>query len=113
MKDNIMKAILLLGTLATVAACSLSLPVAGQMADGTEKFTGTATGYSDGGGDLTIVSNKGRSCSGKFVYTTGRSGGGVFNCSDGQSGPFNFVSTGTRGTGTGTIGGKEFTFSFG
>jgi len=93
--------------------CSMTLPVSGQMASGGEKFTGTATGYADGGGTLTIVSNKGRSCSGNFVYLTGRSGQGVFKCSDGQSGPFTFVSTGTRGTGTGEIGGKAFTFTFG
>ncbi len=91
----------------------MTLPVKGQMASGGETFTGTATGYSDGGGTLTIVSNRGRTCSGNFVYVTSRNGEGVFQCSDGQSGPFTFVSTGVRGTGTGEIGGRLFTFTFG
>ena len=97
----------------SLVGCSMTLPVAGRMQDGSEMFTGTATGYSDGGGTLSIASNKGRSCQGNFVYVTGRNGEGVFNCSDGKSGPFQFVSTGTRGTGTGTIGGQAFTFTFG
>ncbi|WP_424179749.1 hypothetical protein [Yoonia sp. TsM2_T14_4] len=97
----------------SVAACSMTLPVNGRMSDGSEIFTGSATGYMDGGGTLTINSNKGRSCSGNFVYVTGRNGEGVFTCDDGQSGPFKFVSTGTRGAGTGEIGGNSFTFTFG
>ncbi|MBC2835192.1 hypothetical protein [Paragemmobacter straminiformis] len=96
-----------------IAGCSMTLPVAGQMESGTESFSGTATGYMDGGGNLSLVSNKGRTCTGNFVYVTGRNGEGVFTCSDGSSGPFKFVSTGTRGTGTGTIGGAPFTFTFG
>lgn len=96
-----------------LSGCSMTLPVSGQMQSGDESFTGTATGYSDGGGNLRIVSSRGRTCDGNFVYVTGRNGEGVFTCSDGQSGPFTFVSTGTRGTGTGTIGGKPFTFTFG
>jgi hypothetical protein len=96
-----------------LSGCSMTLPVSGRMADGTETFTGRATGYMDGGGNLEIVSNKGRTCSGNFVYVTSRNGEGVFTCSDGKSGPFQFVSTGTRGTGTGIIGGEAFTFTFG
>lgn len=97
----------------TVAGCAMTLPVKGQAGDGSETFTGSATGYMDGAGTLTIASNKGRKCSGDFVYTTNRQGSGTFTCSDGSSGPFEFVSTGMRGTGTGTLGGKPFTFSFG
>lgn len=99
--------------MAAVAACSMTLPVQGALEDGTETFTGSATGDMDGGGKLQISSNKGRSCSGTFVYVTGRNGRGTFTCSDGQSGPFEFVSTGIRGTGTGRIGSKPFTFTFG
>ena len=83
------------------------------MTDGGETFTGTATGYTDGGGNLTITSNKGMSCSGAFVYVTRRNGSGTFTCTNGQSGAFDFVSTGTRGTGTGRIGSRPFTFVFG
>lgn len=96
-----------------MSACSMTLPVKGRMTDGSESFTGTATGYMDGGGNLKIVSNRGRTCTGDFVYVTGKNGEGVFTCDDGNSGPFTFVSTGTRGTGTGTIGGQDFTFTFG
>ena len=99
--------------LITLSACSLTLPVQGQMVSGAETFTGSATGYMDGGGTLSITLTSGRTCEGDFVYTTGRKGEGVFVCSDGKSGPFSFVSTGSRGTGTGNIGGVAFTFTFG
>jgi hypothetical protein len=50
-----------------LGACSMTLPVQGAAEDGTETFTGSATGYADGGGTLTLTSNKGRACSGRFV----------------------------------------------
>ena len=96
-----------------LAGCTMTLPVRGSVQNSSEQFTGTATGYMDGGGDLTIVSNGGATCEGSFVYVNSRQGEGVFNCSDGRSGPFRFVSTGTRGTGHGTLGGQAFTFTFG
>jgi hypothetical protein len=98
---------------ALLSGCAMTLPVKGQSSDGGETFTGSATGYADGGGNLQITSNKGRRCEGTFVYVTDRKGNGTFNCNDGQSGPFEFVSTGLRGTGTGNIGGRPFTFTFG
>jgi len=96
-----------------VSGCAMTLPVKGQASDGSETFTGSATGYADGAGTLTITSSKGRKCTGDFVYVSRREGSGTFTCTDGASGPFTFVSTGTRGTGTGTLGGKAFTFTFG
>jgi len=98
---------------ASLAACSMTLPVKGLVQNSGETFTGTATGYMGGSGDLTIVSNKGTTCTGNFVYVTSRNGEGVFQCSDGRSGPFTFVSTGSRGTGYGDLGGDRFTFTFG
>ena len=98
---------------AVLAGCSLTLSVHGQMEDGSETFTGQATGYMDGGGDLAIVSSRGTRCTGAFVYVTQRQGEGTFICDDGRSGPFQFVSTGTRGTGTGRLGNMPFTFTFG
>jgi len=80
---------------------------------GAETFTGQATGYQNGSGTLEIVGTSGVKCTGNFVYVTPRQGEGVFQCSDGKSGPFRFVSTGTNGTGFGDIGGKRFTFTFG
>lgn len=95
------------------AACSMTLAVRGGMDDGDESFTGSATGYMDGSGKLEIHSTKGLSCAGDFVYINSRQGQGTFTCSDGRSGPFQFVSTGTHGNGTGRLGGRAFTFTFG
>jgi hypothetical protein len=96
-----------------LAACSLTLPVRGALEDSGEKFTGSATGDMDGAGNLTIAFTSGRTCTGAFVYVTHRQGEGTFECSDGATGPFSFVSTGLRGTGSGTIRGQRFTFVFG
>lgn len=98
---------------ALLSGCGMTLPLRGQTETGGETFTGKATGYADGGGTLELTSSKGRNCSGTFVYVTSRNGEGTFTCSNGQSGSFSFVSTGTRGTGTGAIGGERFTFTFG
>ena len=91
----------------------MTLPVQGQLENGSETFTGSATGYLDRSGDIRIVSSEGTVCTGTFVYVTGRSGEGTFTCDDGRSGPFSFVSTGQRGTGTGRIGDENLTFIFG
>lgn len=106
-------AVLVLLGAATLSACSVTLPVHGQVQNSDETFTGTATGGLSGSGTLTIVSSKGATCSGNFVYVTERTGQGVFTCSDGRTGPFNFVSTGMSGTGYGDLGGQRFTFTFG
>ena len=96
-----------------LAACSMTLPVHGQLPNTDEVFSGTATGYMDGGGNMTIISNKGATCKGNFVYVTNRNGEGVLSCDDGRTGPFNFVSTGTHGTGYGDLNNQRFTFTFG
>lgn len=110
-----MKARLLaVATLATVlASCGLTLPVTGASESGDETFTGTASGGVDGAGTLQIVTSRGLRCTGDFVYVTRRDGRGTFRCANGQGGAFDFVSTGNRGTGSGSIGGKRFTFQFG
>lgn len=91
----------------------MTLPVKGQVQGSDETFSGTATGYMDGGGNLRIVSSKGAVCTGDFVYVTRRQGSGIFTCDDKRSGPFEFVSTGARGTGRGDLGGERFVFTFG
>jgi hypothetical protein len=91
----------------------MTLPVEGQVQSTGESFSGSATGHMDGAGTLTITSNKGATCTGKFVYVTRREGQGTFSCADGRSGPFSFVSTGSRGTGKGTLDGQPFIFTFG
>lgn len=110
MKANL---IILAVTAALLSACSVTLPVKGQIQNSDETFSGTATGHMDGGGEMTLLSSKGATCTGNFSYVTSRNGEGVFSCSDGRSGPFQFVSTGSRGTGYGDLGGQRFIFTFG
>ena len=97
----------------SVSACSLTLPVRGSLENSSEIFNGTATGYLDGAGELHLTSSLGRTCAGTFVYITRRQGEGTVECSDGATGPFSFVSTGSRGTGSGTLRGERFIFTFG
>ncbi|WP_425069176.1 hypothetical protein [Reyranella sp.] len=108
-----MRAATALLTILSASACSTTLPVTGSLDDGPETFTGSATGYMDGGGTLAITTNKGLSCTGTFVYMTSRSGQGAINCTNGQNGIFEFVSTGKRGAGIGNIGSRPVTFTFG
>ena len=114
-RGNIMISRLVLFSAASLllTACSLTLPVQGVVQGSRETFTGTATGGVDGSGTLTITSNTGVTCKGNFVYLSDREGRGTFTCSDGSTGPFDFVSTGTHGTGQGDLGGRKFTFTFG
>ncbi len=113
MKRKTVGRLLLVVVTAGLSACSVALPVRGQIQNSDETFTGTATGGLSGSGTLTIDSSKGAHCSGNFVYVTGRTGQGVFSCNDGRTGPFEFVSTGMSGTGYGDLGGQRFTFTFG
>ena len=108
-----MRRLALLAAVASLSARSVTLPVRGQMDNGKEAFTGSATGHMDGAGELQITSVAGVACRGAFVYTTSRTGEGTLNCDDGRSGPFTFVSTGSRGTGSGSLNGRPFTFTFG
>ena len=50
-----MRYVLLTIAVTLLPACSLTLPVRGSIQNSDEAFTGTATGYLDGGGDLTIA----------------------------------------------------------
>lgn len=99
--------------LLTCAACSMTLPLRGQVISSSETFSGTATGFLDGAGSLEFVSSKGVRCKGQFVYITRREGRGTATCSDGRAGSFNFVSTGTSGTGEGDFGTGRVIFTFG
>jgi len=91
----------------------LTLAVGGNV-DGTgESFTGSATGYLDRSGLLTVTASSGVTCSGRFVYVTRRYGQGDMTCSDGRAGSFDFVSNGLSGFGRGSIGGQPIHFTFG
>ena len=89
MRFSAVVAVVFVGAMLT--GCTMTLPVHGLVQNSDETFSGTATGGMDGSGTLTIVSNKGATCKGNFVYVTRRTGEGVFSCSDGRSGPFQFV----------------------
>ena len=91
----------------------MTLPVRGQSTSGAETFTGTATGGIDGSGTIDLRSSKGATVTGDFVYINSRQGEGTFITSDGRTGPFSFVSTGVKGTGTGKLGDETITFTFG
>lgn len=107
-----MKSLLILVGAGALAGCSVTLPVQGRLQDSLETFTGTATAYMDGGGVMTLNSEK-TQCSGNFVHITSREGEGVMKCSDNRQGPFKFATTGSRGTGQGTLTGEPYTFTFG
>ena len=98
----------------TQAACadSVTSSLSGTTEDGTEKFSGSAITSISGTGTLTIARESGPSCSGPFVYVLHRLAKGTLRCSDGQAGSFELVSTGVRGTGSGSFGSRRFTFEF-
>ena len=81
-----------------LTGCSATVPVTGQLQGNHETFTGRATGYSDGSGELAIVTNAGVSCKGSYVFIHSRQGEGTFTCVDGRTGPFHSVSTGSNGS---------------
>ena len=92
---------------------TLTLPVVASMQNSRERFSGTATGHMDGAGELELTSSSGEKCTGRFVYINGREGKGAVTCSGGRNGEFEFVSTGSRGTGHGQISGEPMTIIFG
>lgn len=107
-----LKMLSVLGASLALTGCVATANVQGQLTDGSDSFTGTAVGNMDGAGTLSVVSRRGVQCNGNFVYITQRYGEGNFTCDDGRSGPFTFASTGTSGTGSGTLGNQAFTFTF-
>lgn len=96
----------------TLVACAAH-NVQGVVEGGQEAFVGASFREIDGGGVLSVASSRGAVCTGNFVYVRVREGQGTFHCTDGRVGPFQFVSTGLRGTGTGHFGAKRFVFTFG
>ena len=98
----------------TLGACadSVTSSVNGATEDGAEKMSGSTITNMSGMGTLAITSEAGLSCSGRFVYVLHRLAKGTLNCTNGQRGSFELVSAGGRGTGSGTIGSRRFTFEF-
>lgn len=111
---------LALATLA-LSACSVTVPVMGMMGDGTELFTGTATGQMGGVGSISLVGQmSGTKCFGGFTYTrvvggTGSTGIADIQCDDGRTAELKFVAESlNRGMGTGRDNfGNPFMFSYG
>lgn len=98
----------------------MSLPVKGRFQDGSEAFYGNATGYAlilyPAFGPISIYSNKGADCQGRFTYHWGfdHSGEGWFRCKDERVGDFFFYGNGTEGEGFGRDNnGRLFEFKFG
>jgi hypothetical protein len=46
-------------------------------------------------------------------YISENVGRGVFNCTNGKSGPFEFNGVGPRGSGVGRLGDRRFVFTYG
>ncbi len=105
--------VLMVATAATLTACTVTGQLNGQIQNSSETFVGTLTGNADRSGQLHATTSGGAQCDGDWVSTERRKGEGVFRCSDGRSGPFQFVSTGAHGTGHGSFGADQnFTFTF-
>lgn len=102
-------------SLFVLTACAVTLPVVGQITGSGEMLRGEATGSLDGSGMLTIRTESGRKCAGKFQYAPSRtSGEGTFSCDDAGTGDFYFTSAGMSGEGFGKLSdGTQFRFRFG
>lgn len=101
-----------MAALLMLAGCTATSVITGQVQQTGETFTGRAVGHMDGAGEIGATTSKGVPCQGTFTYVTKRQGQGVFSCADGRSGPFQFVSTGSRGSGQGNFGnGQSFIFT--
>ncbi len=95
------------------AGCQMTLPVTGSISK-NERFSGSATGYMDGSGKLTIKTERGLSCTGRFQYESRVKGAGSFSCKNGEKGKFRFTSRGDSGEGSGRSNrGRRFSFKFG
>jgi hypothetical protein len=95
-----------------MAGCEITIPISGHFAGGVEAFAGVATASANRDGVLDLESSQGRKFKATFVYETCDSGRGSFTFDDGRSGPFWFVSSGTRGTGIAVLRGQRVTFTF-
>lgn len=101
---------ILLYAFALVSGCTTAPPVPGAPGGG-ESFSGSVNGFVRDG-DLTISSNRGRTCWGTYKYSNPR-GKGIFRCDDGQFGPFRFdvPNSGRTATGTVTLDGTPYPFT--
>lgn len=94
-------------------AHSMDLPIHGAVTNSSEVFSGMATVYFWGDGNLTLTTNKGVTCTGDFVHASQQKGHGTVSCDDGRLGVFDFVTAGFTGSGAGMIGAEHFDFRIG
>lgn len=99
--------------LLSLAACSGTVPVSGETADG-ERFTGTFSTRTDGrdGGTAELRSDKGVTCDGRWTLDQDRSGSTIVACDDGRTGTAELSTRETPGTMKGMLGGKLFKGTF-
>jgi hypothetical protein len=98
-----------------MTGCSVNYPVFGKVQNSDEEFMGTASSSLGGRGSLSMTSNDGVICNGKFAapFFPGMSVG-HFTCADGRSGTFTFNADMSGGEGFGKFSdGKKFRFLFG
>ena len=100
---------------AMLSACDSSVKMTGSTPDG-EQFTGTATatGAWDTSGPIHLISNRGLTCVGSFVFDgiMGPAGKMTFTCNNGETGQANMYGV-LAGTGQGTIGDRPITLRWG
>ena len=89
--------------------CCCSIAVLGAVACASEQVRGTI----DKSGNLTFTTNTGVTCSGRFVYLTTENARGIFDCGNGQSGPFDLTRSGDRWIGTGIVGNRRVVIELG
>ncbi|WP_316979779.1 S1C family serine protease [Shumkonia mesophila] len=107
-----------LGVLAValgLAACSVTEPVIGLVGNAGERYDGTATGYMDRTGTITMANTTGGLCTGGFHYTGAKIGVGTLTCNDGRRATIQFQAiTSLSGFGYGvTDDGEPIRFTYG
>ncbi|MBN9514786.1 MAG: hypothetical protein J0H97_15375 [Alphaproteobacteria bacterium] len=99
--------------LLSLGACSGTVPVSGETADG-ERFNGTFSTPGDGrgGGALSLRGDKGVACDGRWQLDEDRAGAVFITCDDGRTGTAELSTNETPGTMRGMLGGKLFKGTF-
>lgn len=73
-----------------------------------------ATNGGIGSGTIQLVSNRGLSCVGKYIYIDASHGRGNLDCNNGSTGEFEFTASAwSSGYGSGILDGRLFKFTFG
>lgn len=100
---------------ASLAACDSSVRMTGTTPDG-EVFTGTATatGAWDTSGPIHLISNRGLTCVGNFVFDgiMGPAGKMTFTCNNGETGHSSMYGV-LSGTGEGYLGQRPIKLRWG